>query len=81
MDIQILIGMPLGYAKSVLEENNIPYIIKETVARSRFFVCDKGQSYVIRVHRENDTVVLLTDFNMRMSDSVKAALDTLEGRI
>lgn len=47
MDIRIFIGMPLRYAKSVLQEKNIPYVVERTVSRSHFFHCDPEQTYVI----------------------------------
>ena len=81
MDIQILIGMPLWYAKSVLEGKNISYDITETVSRSRFFACDEHEVYVVRATMEQDRAVLLTNRNMVMSDSVRLAIDQLEGRI
>ena len=40
MNIQDLIGMPLWYAKSLLEKENIPYTLAYTESKSRFFKCD-----------------------------------------
>lgn len=81
MNIQILIGMPLWYAKSVLEKNNIAYKIKETVASSRFFVCDENQVYVVRATMSDNVVILLTNYNLAMSDSVQKAYNDLEGNL
>ena len=44
MDIRIFIGMPLRYAKSVLQEKNIPFVIERTLSRSHFFHCDPEQT-------------------------------------
>lgn len=75
MDIRIFIGMPLRYAKSVLQEKNIPYVIERTVSRSHFFHCDPQQTYVIRTQeREDGTVCLLVDDSLEMSSSVAAVL-------
>lgn len=61
MDIRILIGMPLGYAKSVLEKEHIAYEIEETVPRSHFFTCDHEAVYVIRtIQRITAFAFLLT---------------------
>lgn len=75
MDIRIFIGMPLWYAKSVLQEKKIPYVLKQTVSRSHFFHTDPAHIYIIRASQEEDgTVVLLVNESMQMSDSVTAAL-------
>ncbi|MGN0949083.1 MAG: hypothetical protein ACI4NR_09380 [Megasphaera sp.] len=67
--------MPLRYAKSVLQEKNIPYVIERTVSRSRFFHCDPGATYVIRAQeREDGTVSLLVNDSLEMSESVAAVL-------
>ena len=47
MDIRIFIGMPLRYAKSVLQEKNIPYVVERTVSRSHFFHCDPDRKSVV----------------------------------
>lgn len=75
MDIRIFIGMPLRYAKSVLQEKNIPFVIERTLSRSHFFHCDPEQIYVIRAQRRDDgTVCLLVNDSLEMSGSVAAAL-------
>ena len=40
MEKKVFIGMPLGYAKSILEQENIPYQVVRTRAISRFFTYD-----------------------------------------
>ena len=73
MDRRIFIGMPLRYAKSVLQEKNIPYVIERTVSRSHFFHCDPEQTYVIRAQlRDDGTVCLLVNDSLEMSESVAA---------
>ena len=75
MDIRIFIGMPLRYAKSVLQEKNIPYVVERTVSRSHFFHCDPEQTYVIRATAGDDGVIsLLVNDSLEMSESVAAAL-------
>ena len=75
MDIRIFIGMPLWYAKSVLQEKNIPYVVERTVSRSHFFHCDPEQTYVIRANAGDDGVIsLLVNDSLEMSESVAAAL-------
>lgn len=79
MDIQILIGMPLGYAKSVLEKEHISYEIERTESRSRFFECDDEALYVIRAIQEDGYVRLLINSSLKKSESVSAIVkgDTL----
>lgn len=80
MDIRILIGMPLWYAKSVLQRENISYTITETVSRSHFFPCDDQQLYVIRVQEEDDgRVTLLINRSLVMTESVSQAIQGREG--
>lgn len=80
MDIRILIGMPLWYAKSVLQRENISYTITETVSRSHFFPCDDQQLYVIRVREEDDgRVTLLINRSLVMTESVSQAIQGREG--
>ena len=75
MDIRIFIGMPLPYAKSVLQEKNIPYVVERTVSRARFFRCDPEQTYVIRAKAGDDGVIsLLVNDSLEMSESVADAL-------
>lgn len=75
MDIRSLIGMPLGYAKSVLEANKMAYSVTQTVSRSRFFACDEAAIYVIRATVAADgSVVLLVNYSLKKSDSVSDAL-------
>lgn len=75
MDIRIFIGMPLRYAKSVLQEKNIPFVIERTLSRSHFFHCDPEQTYVIRAQRRDDgTICLLVNDSLEMSGSVAVAL-------
>lgn len=74
MVVTNLIGMPLWYAKSVLQENNIPYILERTTSRSHFFHCDERESYVIRVLEREGVYRLLVNYSLEKSDSVNAAL-------
>lgn len=75
MDIRIFIGMPLWYAKSVLQEKKIPYVITQTASRSHFFHTDPKRIYVVRASEATDgTVTLLVNESMEWSDSVNAAL-------
>ncbi|RHA11808.1 hypothetical protein [Megasphaera sp. AM44-1BH] len=74
MDIRILIGMPLWYAKSVLEGKNIPYVLEQTVSRSHFFTCDDQEIYVIRAVETDGVVHLLYNYSLKASDSVQQAL-------
>lgn len=75
MDIRNLVGMPLRYAISVLQENNMPCRIERTVSRSRFFACAEGVSYVIRARKADDGVVcLLVNDTMKSSASVQQAM-------
>jgi len=80
MDIQVLIGMPLGYAKSVLERENIPYAILMTQGRSRFFQRDEQRMYVVRTLEENGIVKLLVNPTLVCSASVGEAIRNREGR-
>ena len=75
MNIHDLIGMPLRYAKSLLEKENIPYTLAYTESKSRFFRCDPDALYVLRVRHEDDGLSLLVNKSMVMSDSVRAAMD------
>ena len=79
--IQTFIGMPLWYAKSVLEKNNITYTITRTSSRNRFFVCDQQRPYVIRASQCDDGVLLLINDSMVMSDSVASAFKHMEGNV
>ena len=74
MDIRNLIGMPLRYAISVLQEKNTPYRIAYTTARSRFFQRDEEDMYVIRARQEEGFVSLLANANLKKSDSVEEIL-------
>lgn len=74
MDIRILIGMPLWYAKSVLEGKNIPYVLEQTVSRSHYFSCDDQEIYVIRVVERDGVVHLVYNYSLKASDSVQQAL-------
>lgn len=78
MDIRILIGMPLWYAKSVLEHGNISYCVDWTSSRSHYFHCDESQVYVIRARREDGIVHLLVNYNLEKSPSVQEALQSGE---
>lgn len=71
MDIRKLIGMPLWYAKSVLEREMLSYTIVETASRSHFFTCEKGDAYVIRTKELDDHVIeLLVNDSLQKSESV-----------
>ncbi len=74
MDIRNFIGMPLRYAISALQKQNIPYRLERTVSRSRFFPCDEEELYVVRVRMQDGYVHLLTNANLKKSDSVMQAL-------
>lgn len=79
MDIRILIGMPLWYAKSVLEGKNIPYCVEQTVSRSHYFACDEQEIYVVRARLVDDVVQLLVNYSLAKSDTVLAALQPDNG--
>ena len=74
MDIRILIGMPLWYAKSVLEGKNIPYVLEQTVSRRHYFSCDDQEIYVIRAVERDGVVHLVYNYSLKASDSVQQAL-------
>lgn len=74
ISIDDLIGMPLRYALSVLQENKIPYLVERTTSRSHFFHCDETKSYVIRVKEREGVWHLLVNYSLEMSASVAAAL-------
>lgn len=74
MDKEKLIGMPLRYAKSVLEAEHIPYSIERTGSSSRFFVCNEQEEYVIRVIEAAGELCLLVNYSLEQSDSVRQAL-------
>lgn len=74
MEIRILIGMPLWYAKSVLEGKNIPYVLEQTVSRSHYFSCDDQEIYVIRAVERDGVVHLVYNYSLKASDSVQQAL-------
>jgi hypothetical protein len=78
MDIRIFIGMPLRYAKSVLQDKNIPYVIKHTVSRSHFFQCDTSEIYIIRAQMRENVAHLLVNYTLQKSDSVKQILQVGE---
>ncbi|MUP59034.1 hypothetical protein C3L56_03310 [Veillonellaceae bacterium M2-4] len=74
MEKKVFIGMPLGYAKSILEQENIPYQVVRTRAISRFFTCDETADYVVRVTEDPGKICLLVNYNLIMSNSVLQAL-------
>lgn len=74
MNIRSLIGMPLGYAISVLQEKNLTYHVEQTVSRSHFFHCDEQAVYVIRAVEKDGVVQLLVNYSLEKSESVEKAL-------
>ncbi len=78
MNIRDFFGMPLRYAKSSLEKENIPYKITYTESGSRFFSCDPAALYVVRAEEKDGIVRLLVNRSMGMSDSVRAVLEKKE---
>jgi hypothetical protein len=70
MDIRIFIGMPLWYAKSVLEEKGIPFTVEETKSRSHFFKCNEQSVYVIRTTYTNEQIQLLVNYSLEASQDV-----------
>jgi hypothetical protein len=80
MDIRILIGMPLWYAKSVLENNGLSYVIEETASRSHYFKCDAEKIYVIRAKFVVDKVHLLVNHSLEINESIDHILRDREGR-
>lgn len=73
-----LIGMPLGYAISLLREKNIPYILKETKQKSRFFAVDETKQQVIRAVMEGDACVLTVCARMVLTEEVQKMVDITE---
>ncbi|ERT58395.1 hypothetical protein [Megasphaera vaginalis (ex Srinivasan et al. 2021)] len=73
--IEQLIGMSLGYAKSVLERESVAYVVEKTESKSRFFICDPTLVYVIRVRRKANVVYLLVNESLKRSDSVRKAME------
>lgn len=78
--IDYVIGMPLWYAKSVLQEEQISFVLERTESRSRFFHCNEEESYVIRVLEREGVWHLLVNYNLEQSQSVKDALGNGEDR-
>ncbi|MCH4178454.1 MAG: hypothetical protein LKF47_01125 [Megasphaera sp.] len=74
MDIRIFIGMPLRYAISVLQGENIPYVVERTMSRSHFFKCDPERSYVVRAREEGGAVHLLANYTLQLSETVAHVL-------
>lgn len=75
MDIYSLFGMPLGYAKSSLERENMNYTVVMTESTSRFFHADSDSLYVVRVRQgENGTVELVANSRMEAGETVKKLL-------
>lgn len=74
MNIRSLIGMPLGYAISVLQGKNLTYIVERTVSRSHFFHCDEEATYVIRAIEKDGVVHLLVNYSLTKSESVQHVL-------
>lgn len=72
--IDYVIGMPLWYAKSVLQREMIPFVLERTKSTSHFFHCNEDESYVIRVTEREGVWHLLVNYNLEQSQSVKDAL-------
>jgi len=79
MDIRIFIGMPLRYAKSVLEEQAIPFTVEETKSRSHFFKCNEQAIYVIRATYANEQIHLLVNYSLEASEDVRNILRDRNG--
>ena len=79
MDIRIFIGMPLWYAKSVLEGKGIPFTVEETKSRSHFFKCNEQAIYVIRATYANEQIHLLVNYSLEASEDVRNILRDRNG--